>query len=92
MEYYLGTGTIQEKETLYFVLGSFKKESESFITLPEAFSENVGTFCLDRCLSCHVVVDMFVSPGAFLFISILVDQGFYFKCLSEFESCVYESC
>ena len=42
-------------------------------------SKNEPTFCLDKCLSCYIVFEMLVIPGAFFIISTwkLIDQDFF---------------
>ena len=54
----------KQKETLFFILGIFKRYNFIFI-LRRAASKNGCTFCLDNRLSCYIVFEIFVSPGAF---------------------------
>ena len=44
----------------------FKTENSIFIIFKKSsFPNSRYTFCLDKCFSCYIVVDMFVRPGAF---------------------------
>ena len=69
-------GTFQAKWGSLLYLGNFKKENSIF----RAALKNELTFCHDKFLACYIVVDMFVSPGLFFFLTgKLIGQAFYSK-------------
>lgn len=60
------TTLCKKKGTPFFILGSFKKENNTYITFQEEKNpKKERTFYLDKCLSCYIVVNKFVSSGGF---------------------------
>ena len=53
--------------------------STGYHILRGAAPKNGRTFCLDKCCSCYIAIEMFVTPAVFFIASIwkLVDQDFY---------------